>query len=152
MLSCAAKAVGLGFGAGDGMAAGVTVMVELSPGASTPGAGTAATVYCAAPAPVSALIAQVMFALPLLVTWNVWGGAAPPPQGAANASEVGPTAGPPPTPKPASEREDGGAAQSAPVAVSDRVPDTPLRPTGANVAESGCEPFAASVKLPVATE
>ena len=38
------------------------------------------------------------------------------------------------------------------MAASESVPEAPLRAAGANVAESGCEPLAASVKVAVATE
>ena len=53
------------------MLAGVTVTAALAPGMRRPGAGFEVTVYCAAPTPVTGLIAQFMSAEPLLLTVKV---------------------------------------------------------------------------------
>ena len=73
--------------------------------------------YCALPGPVTLLIDQFRFALPLLLIVKVCGAGAAPPQLAANESDVGETAGPPPMPAPESGKGEGRGAQSVPVAL-----------------------------------
>src|SRR5260370_30515407 len=114
MTAFARNAAGAALGGVSGIGLGVMVTVELAPGTRVPTAGTAdSALYCPAPAPVRAPSVQVMFALPLLVTVNVWTAAVlpAPPQFAENWNDVWLIVMPPATPTPDSGSAAGSAAQ-----------------------------------------
>src|SRR5580704_6402177 len=113
---------------------------------SVPGGGEAVTVYCPLPGPVTLLIDQTRFALPLLLIVKVCEAGAAPPQLAANARDVGETAGPPPMLAPESGKGEGRGAQSVPVALM-VIDPVLLGPVGEKVTSSLCVPPAEIAKL-----
>src|SRR6516225_7670535 len=115
---------------------------------SRPGAGEADTMYWALPAPVTLPIDQFMLALPRLLTVNVCGAGAAPPQGAEKERADGLIEGPPLMPAPARGSGEGSGAQSVSVAAVVRVSALALDvPVGAKRTASVCVPLGGMVKL-----
>src|SRR5258708_36482496 len=113
MVSCAVRAAGSGFGAGEGTLTALTVTVVLWPGMSSPGGWLVVTVYCAAPGPVRPPMAQVMLTVPAFETTKVCDPGASPPHVAPKVSNVGVTTGPPPIEVPDRGRPVGSTAHRA---------------------------------------
>ena len=143
IVTLAAYADGVGSGAGEGIALGVTVIVALVRAASCPGA--ADTVYCALPGPVTVEMLQFRLESPSLRTVKDWAGGAGCPQTEEKVRDVGETDGPDRTPLPVSRSAAGSGWQSALVEAI-AIEPVLLAADGEKTTESVCVPVACNAK------